>query len=412
MVTGGCGQAPSGLNLVVVSVDTLRPDRLSYNGHERETSPTLDALAAEGVVFERCYSQSGWTLPSMASVLTGRHPTEHGAIDFGRRIDPGLPTLASLLGERGYRTLAFVSHVLLTPQVGMDHGFETFDDSVLDIGHPHDVSTGKELTDLALAALERTEEPFFLWVHYFDPHWAYIDHDEWGFDEDARGRYDEEVAYTDGQVARLLEALRDKGVRERTAIAFVGEHGGFQHQTLYDEIARVPLILAAPSLAPRRVSEPVQQVDLLPTLLGLLDVPAPPGLPGADLAGGVPSGRPLFLERDRPVDFRQRSVIVWPHKLTLVEPVDVSDYPPELPRDRPEAIAHVKPGAFLFDLAADPGETVNLYGESNPRAVELGRLLREHFDDGGDGSERSLEAGAIDERLLQQLGDLGYVEDG
>jgi arylsulfatase A-like enzyme len=411
---GACARDPAGPNLVIVSVDTLRPDRLSYNGHARATSPTLDALAREGVVFERCYSQSGWTLPSMATVLTGRHPRQHGAIDFGRRIDPALPTLASLLGAEGYETLAFVSHVLLTPATGMDTGFETFDDSVLDVGHPHEVSTGKQLTDLALAALERTREPFFLWVHYFDPHWVYQDHAAWDFGSTGSDRYEEEIAYTDLEIARLLGGLDAKGVRARTAIAFVadhgeefGEHGGYQHQTLHDEVTRVPLILVAPSLAPARVAAPVQQVDLLPTLLALVGAPVPAGLPGIDLLAGVPAGRPVFLERDRPVEYRQRSVVAWPYKLTLVEPVDVSGYPPGLPRDKPEAIAHVVPGAFLYDLAADPGETVNLYAESHPQALELTRLLREHFAD-----DRGLagDAAEIDARLLQQLDQLGYVE--
>ena len=172
---GACLEAPPP-SLVLISVDTLRPDALGFAGNARATSPNVDAIAREGVIFRRATSAAGWTLPSMATIFTGRYPRDHGATRYDRKIREGIPMLASILRERGYDTRAYVSHILLGADYGFARGFDVFDDSVLRVGNPHDVSTAVPLTDRLLADLEARPlvEPFFLWVHYFDPHFKYL----------------------------------------------------------------------------------------------------------------------------------------------------------------------------------------------------------------------------------------------
>ena len=136
----GCAK-PKAPNVLFICVDTLRPDHLGYEGYARETSPAIDALAAESVRFKTCYSVSGWTLPSMATIMTGAYPKDHLATDFHWSMSPELPTLAGVLRKAGYDTRAYVSHVFLKPIYGFGDGFASFDFSVLNVGHPHDVSS-------------------------------------------------------------------------------------------------------------------------------------------------------------------------------------------------------------------------------------------------------------------------------
>ena len=196
-------------NIVFLSVDTVRHDHLGYAGDSRPVSPTIDGLAKEGVVFPNAYSQSGWTLPSMATIFTGRYPKDHGATDFHRRIGTQLPTLASILEKHGYDTRGYVSHIVLKPKYGFHKGFMKYDYAVLDYGNPHNVATSKQLTDLALMSLRDIKEPFFLWVHYFDPHFVYLSHTQWAsFGNSDVDRYGQEIAFTDYHIGRLLSDLR------------------------------------------------------------------------------------------------------------------------------------------------------------------------------------------------------------
>ena len=134
--SGGCAREKRPPNLVLITVDTLRPDHLGYGGSPRATSPHLDRLSQEGVVFDNAHSVSGWTLPSVATIFTGRYPKDHGATDFHWSLDPSLPTLTDILRRNGYDTHGFVSHIMLTPTYGMGDGFAHFDYSVLNVGNP------------------------------------------------------------------------------------------------------------------------------------------------------------------------------------------------------------------------------------------------------------------------------------
>ena len=401
--------APRAESLLLVTVDTLRPDRLGHSGHPRPTSPVIDRLARRGVVFENAYSAAGWTLPSVATLLTGLPPHEHGATEVGRALRPGLPTLATALAARGFATAAFVSHVLLEPASGLDRGFDLYDDTVLDVGHPHAVATAEALTDRAIAALRELPTPFFLWVHYFDPHFDYLPHAETAdFGGRRIDRYDGEIRHVDRHLGRLLDALDARDLTSSTAVVFTadhgeefGEHGGRFHFTLHQEVVRVPLIVAAPGLEPGRRSEAVGGVDVAGLALHLLGVEALPGAADRDLLGGTDVGPPppVFLERDRPRGYHQRGVLDSPLKLVVVE-----ESQPAPPGRRGRG-PRLPTGVFLWHLGEDPEERENRFDPGDPDAVRMLALLESRFPRGAETS-----AGPqLDDELRRQLEALGYV---
>ncbi len=408
-VLGGCSRRPDHYNLVLITVDTLRPDHLGFGGCPRETSPTIDRLAAEGMVFPNHYSQAGWTLPAVATILTGRYPKDHGATDFHWSLDGSLPTLASILRRSGYTTLGYVSHLMLTPTYGFGEGFSRFDYTVLNVGHPHDVATARELTDLAIEGVRGAGKPYFLWVHYFDPHFEYLSHPAFAsFGNSDIDRYDGEIAHTDFHIARLLKNLPDKA---HTIIVFTsdhgeefGEHGGQFHETLYEEVMRAPLVIQTPFLEPGVDRSVTEEIDLLPTMLALLKIAPPEGLPGRDLLNEPATGKPVFFERDRPTPWRQRGVLHGNLKLCVVEVADSAEIPPSS-RGNYKPVQNVFPGIYLYDLAQDPEETRNLYHSSDPRAKELLALVTAHF-----GTRRYAETEVQpSEELLKKLRSLGYL---
>ena len=423
-------------NVLLVTVDTLRPDRLGYNGHRRPTSPAIDALAREGIAYTNCYSVAGWTLPSIATLFTGRYPREHGATDFHWSMDVVLPTLAGILRRRGYDTRGFVSHVILKPSYGVAEGFSAYDYSVLSDGHPHDVATARPLTDLVERSLTTIQEPFFLWVHYFDPHFAYLPHARWrSFGSTDIDRYDQEIAHTDSQIARLLSSLRDRGLYDNTVIVFTsdhgeefGEHQARYHYTLHDEVLRVPLVIRVPGAAPGVRRARVEQIDLLPTLISLLQIESAAGLqlPGRNILMTTKPDqeRPTFVERDRPPPYNLRAVIEGGYKLIVIGMADRTDYPARSVKEYEDwaKVTNVTPGMYLFDLTTDPGEQNNIFSEDHPKARELLQLLTDHFAgenhrfcrveaaafDGGQrrGRPRAY-AGTLEDLFEQAAGDPG-----
>jgi arylsulfatase A-like enzyme len=392
-------------NVLFICVDTLRPDHLGYRGYSRETSPNIDGLAEEGVVFPRCYSQSGWTLPSMATIFTGHYPKDHGAIDRLYAFNPELPTLASILAEHGYDTRGYVSHVILKPEYGFDKGFGVFDYSVLDVGRPENVATARQLTGTVIENIRDIQEPYFVWVHYFDPHFYYLSHPRWAhFGDSDVDRYDQEIAHTDYHIGRLLAHLEERGLDDNTIIVFTadhgeefGEHGGYHHYTLFQEVLSVPLIFKAPFLKPGENPTVVEQIDLLPTILAMLKIDPPQGCPGKNIFKTSGDGKGILVERDQPPAFRQRGIILGKYKLKTITARAASK-----PRGKP---VNLIPGIFMYNLDADPGEKHNLYSEANPEANELLSVLNAHFAEEEIRGRRVV----LDEQLRERLLALGYI---
>ena len=295
----------AGANILLITLDTTRADRLGCYGHAAASTPALDQLAAGGTCFDSAFAQIPLTLPSHASLLTGMHPAELGILDNGRAALPDdVETLAETCRDRGYRTAAFLAASVLDGRFGLSAGFDVYDDELpappggvieFDQERPANV-----VCDRALAWLAgNTDSPFFCWVHFFDPHGPYEPPEP--FRSRLADPYDGEVAFADTQVGRLMSWLQAHELADRTLVVVasdhgegLGEHGESAHGVfLYDSTIRVPLILSMPTriAAGRRVTAVVSLVDILPTLLELLGWPVPGAVSGTSFAGALHGNR-------------------------------------------------------------------------------------------------------------------------
>ncbi len=413
-LSGGCSRARPEAgrpDIVLVVVDTLRADHLGTYGYSRPTSPAIDAFASKATVFESATSAAPWTLPSVMSMMTGRLPSSHRVENDGLRLARDIPTLAEVLGAGGYDTAGFVSHVYVDRPFGFERGFDSFED--FGLSRPdYRPETGMEptadrVTDAALDwVARRGARPFFLFVHYFDPHWPYTPPratrdlfpnayaGPWdatydsiskfqdperplpdGYRQFLVDRYDGEIRFVDDQWRRLLEGLRRSGRADRTWIVLTADHGeefkdhgsmGHGRQ-LYEEVIRIPLILgrAAPGASGggSRVSLPVSSIDLFPTIVELAGLGAVPGVQGKSLtsfsgaagsAAAPPSDRALISETVRLGAIRKA---VRKEGLKLIRVME---------ENRIE----------LYDLLVDPKERHDL---SRERSADARGLLRALF---------------------------------
>jgi arylsulfatase A-like enzyme len=415
--------APDARNAILVSIDTLRADHLGTYGHGPPTSPRIDALAAQGVVFEDASSTAPWTLPAHASLLTGLYPSGHGVRTATHRLGDDVPTLAEVLSGRGYDTAAFVNAYFMESRFGLARGFDVYEI------YP-EAQGRRALAPTILGHAKdwlraRGDEPFFLFVHLFDVHSDYRPF----------ARYEEMFTRGPGRYhggtmqimmgirgdiplersdADHLAALYDGGIRQldddlaalpralpHTLLIVTSdhgeeflEHGGMLHGgTHYQEQLHVPLILVGPGLpAGTRVATPVSLVDLMPTVLDLLGAPAPPGMDGQSL-------RPLWEGRD---DSRDGRAI-----LAETGPAE-DDALRSLRRGRFKLIEDVRTGAHeLYDLAADPGETQDL-AASRPGIV---REMSGRLGDLARPRRRAPELPPPSPEVKARLRSLGYLDD-
>ncbi len=356
---GTAGGQP--LNLLLVTLDTVRADHLGCYGDAAAETPHLDALAGQGVRFAHAGSQAPLTLPSHTTILTGLLPPHHGIRNNGTApLAAGTPTLATVLAGAGYRTGAFVGAFVLDHRFGLDHGFAVYDD---EIERPTDASwlleaqrPGDQVVDRALAWLAVADpRPFFLWVHLYDAHAPYNPPSP--YRERHPGQpYDGAIAFADAQVGRLLAALASRGLDGNTVVAVaadhgesLGEHGELTHGLLlYEPVLAVPLLLRAPGLAARRVDTPVSLVDLAPSLAGLLGrrLPPPAGgaLDGRDLSAALLAGR-------EPAPAELYAETRYP---------EVFGWSPLFALRRRELKYIAAPHPELYDLQSDPKEARNL----------------------------------------------------
>jgi len=353
--------APAVRRVVLITIDTLRADRVGAYGHAAAHTPTLDALAREGVRFERAFATAPITLPSHASLLTGRYPPGHGARHNGMAVDATVPTLATAFKAAGFATAAFVSAFPLDRRFGLARGFDTYDDQLPRgaLGRPLNERPGADTSARASAWLQAHRTgPVFLWVHFFDPHAPYGDPTT---SRSASQRYDDEVETADREAGRVLAVLGDD--RASTLIVAAadhgeafGEHGEIGHSLfVYDTTLRVPLVIRGPSVPPGTVvQDDVSLVDVAPTLLALAGVPAldADGRSLVPALGGQAVGaRSIYAESFAPLfDFG------WAGLRTVRE--GAWKY---IAAPRPE----------LFDVARDPGESANQLAADPQRAARM-----------------------------------------
>lgn len=397
------------LNLLVVTLDTTRADRIGAYGFRDIETPAIDRLAREGILFEQTMSAAPLTLPAHSSIFTGLFPPEHGVRDNGGFfLAPSQVTLATILKKQGLATGAVVAAYVLDGKWGLNQGFETYvDDFELPTGRGFGLGEirrpGNEVVDRALPWLEKVKDRrFFAWLHFYDPHSPYEP------PEPFKSRYAEHpysgaIAFTDSQVARVIDFLERNGLLDRTVVAVIGDHGEGLNQHdegthgffVYESTMRVPFIIRAPfeTMRGRRIADPVRSVDLMPTALDLLGIVAPKGLAGVSLA-------PLMTGARTTLDLEGYAEALYPlHHFGWSElrawragQYKVIDAP------RPE----------LYDLGKDPHETTNLYAER--RAVADGMIARLRARENDTSSRAAAQTSPeVDPEARARLAALGYV---
>jgi len=370
------GGLPSDLSLLLITVDALRSD-LHYAGNPRPVSPSLDRLAEQSVVFDRAYSLSSYTGASIGPTMIGRYPTEC-ARDSQHFLSYGSSNvlLAERLRDAGFATFGGASHFYFIPHFGLSQGIVTWDMSARPSTADQETTSADDAVCDRAVALLRTHatdtERFFEWVHFFDPHSQYVSHAEFAsFGDDERARYDAEVAWTDRQIGRLLDALATMPFADRTAVMVTADHGeafGEHHMALHgfelwEELVHVPWIVRVPGVAPRHVPTPRSHIDLAPTVLDLLRVPAPArdsdqALSGEslvpDLLGEPSPPRPVYFELPEGPNHDPRRGIV----------------------DQGWKLVQFSPWRFaLYDLEHDPGERHDLARTNLPEFARMRALL-------------------------------------
>ncbi len=398
-----------GPNVLLITLDTTRSDRLGCYGYAGGSTPALDSLAADGVRFTRARCNVPLTLPSHTTMMTGLYPPEHGCrVNGTHALAKEIPTFAEAFAARGYRTAAFVAAFVLDRRFGLDRGFGTYDQYEVPDEREVQAGTvmyryrrGDKVADAALAWLGKNSgRPFFCWVHFFDPHRPYYVPKEV---RDIGKAYDLEVSFMDRQVGRILEYLESRNLRGRTIVIAMGDHGeglgdhGEEEHglLLYDSVMRVPLIVSRPGRFPPglRSDALVSSVDLLPTVFDLLGWKPAGRVSGRSfapaLAGKPAEGAPCYGETEFPL-----TEYGWSPLRSLTRPgwkyIDA-------PREE------------LYDLEKDPGEDANLFAKDGARAKEMEARLA-LVEKGMTKAEASKvatdEAGR---RALESLGYLGGV---
>jgi len=416
--------APAGApNVLLISIDTLRADHLGFYGHPRPTSPHLDAFADGAVVFEYAEASAPWTLASLASVMTSEVVSTHNCWHYSSVLDDSFRTLPEFLLAAGYDTACVVSHIFTTSRHGLQQGFVHTDDSyaypefdpALNISSQVISDKGIRFLDQKKAAPDGS--PWLLWLHYFDPHREYMQHE--GISEGfvtpgTRDQgtilsdvYDGEIRYTDEHVGRVLERLREDGFADNTVVILLADHGeefrdhgGLGHgHSLHREVVRVPFVIRAPGIAPRRVGQMVRQVDVLPTVMELVGLAAPRGIAGRSLVpllrGQALAGEAAALSE---LDTGPLVADAWrTERYKLI-------------RTGPER------APSLFDVVADPLESKDIAAEHPEIVAEMVRALehakeiaRERARLYGQSSGVALTPGIQDD--LEGLGYGGEHED-
>jgi arylsulfatase A-like enzyme/Flp pilus assembly protein TadD len=368
----------AGQNVLLITLDTTRSDRLGCFGHKLAATPVLDAMAARGTLFENAFAQVPLTLPSHASMLTGRYPREHGVRDNARNaLGSTHPTLATIFKQHGYRTAAFLASFVLDSRFGLDRGFDLYEDDMGHVSYETQPLQWQQpanvVTDRALAWLEiQKSQPFFCWVHYYDAHDPYEPPAEF---RPADGRvYDGELAFVDSQVKRLSDWLDANALTDRTLVIVVGDHGesfaehGERGHTnfVYRTNLQVPLIFASPAAVPagQRLPAIVEIVDVFSTVIELFGWERPAGLLSRSLAGAFASRKLVDAEAYSESNYVFDSY-GWAEQRGLTT-------------SRWKYISSTKPE--LYDRQSDPDETKNLIANEPKVADRLRKALSARYD--------------------------------
>jgi arylsulfatase A-like enzyme/Tfp pilus assembly protein PilF len=398
------GLKPSDLNLLFITLDTTRADKLGCYGETNVATPSLDSLAS-GVLFERAIAPAPLTLPAHSTIFTGVPPPIHGVRDNGGyTLDPKHVTLANVLKRGGWQTGAFVGAFVLDSKWGLDQGFDKYVDdfdlskykqiSLGDVSRP-----GSEVADRAIEWLTpRARQRFFAWLHFYDPHAPYAPPEPYKT-QYANRPYLGEVAFMDAQIGRVLQWLHDQGLDDRTIVVAMGDHGeslgehgeGSHGFFVYDSTMHVPLMIRTPydGLTKRRVTGVVRSQDVMPTVLALLGQSAPAESIGRSLV-------PMMTGATGDLNLDAYSESYYPRYHYGWSELRA------LRAGRFKLIAAPRPE--LYDLDQDPGETRNVYAERRQLADRMAAQL-----DRIAAASTETEPARVDPDTRERLAALGYV---
>ncbi len=400
------------LNVLLITLDTTRADRIGCYGYSAAKTPAIDALAAEGVRFVNAYCQVPLTLPSHCSLMTGKYPVELGVHNNGFYfLSPDFVTLAERLKEGGYRTAAFVGSFTVDSRFGLDQGFEVYDDQFSKLSalkNFREERSAEAVFDAFSRWLEdNSHEKFFSWVHFFDPHSPYLPPSPYK-EEFAHNLYDGEIAYMDAHIGKIRNLLEQKKILDKTLVVLAGDHGeafGEKGEVdhglfLYDSTIKVPLIFYAPNRLPRGVvvDSRVRLIDVMPTVLDMVKLKVESGSPGKSLLPHLSGQRradlPSYLETYAP-----RETFGWSELLGWID----GDW---------KYIQAPKPE--LYNLKSDPVEERNVIDEekriSKDMKKELDAFLKKFFFAERRGARRLTKE---EEARLRSLGYLsGEAKSG
>jgi arylsulfatase A-like enzyme len=418
-------------DVILVTIDTLRADRMSGYGYSRPTSPNLDELMKEGVRFSQARTVEPLTGPAMCSVMTAQHPHEHGASRNGLRMRAGLPSLPGILSDQGYATAGFISNWTLRHKLsGLGEHFQIYEEVLKRkrwFGLISSEANADDINDLALAWLaehrrNRPDLPFFLWVHYTEPHAPYRlqkDHTEdlgieFGTDVTPSDRYDTEIAFTDRAVGDLLAGI-DELIATEPVVVFasdhgesLGEHGYWGHgRNLQEPNLLIPMSITWKGhVSPQVVDALSLNIDIAPTLVGLLGLEQPPEFNGYDWTP-VLNGK-VQAPTDRVTSHQaHRGAVLSKHDSELARKSGLLEV--AVVHGNQKEMFRVKNGKHTrFDLSEDPGELKDL---TKP-ATETPVGLRAWFElvTNGLGNFDDQPPEPLDPESIEQLRALGYAD--
>jgi len=422
LLLGSCETRPQPWNVLLVTFDTTRADRIGSYGNDRIQTPALDGLANEGIRFANAVSVAPITAPSHSTILTGLYPTGHGVRDNGLFVlSEQNRTLAEILGDHGYATAAAVGAFPVISRFGFDQGFDLFDDHLTGMYEDYlgerapkkemffDERRAAQVNEAVIPWLDNLdEEPFFLWLHYFDPHQPFEPpppYDQLYADD----LYDGEIAYADSRLGHMLDQLKRLGKLDRTLIVMtadhgegLGEHNEVTHAVLaYDSTLHVPLIIRPPGLGQeqaRVIDARVGTVDIVPTILDLLGIEIPAEIHGQSLTSlwsgdtDGPAEESVYTPQYYAENLSPRLTHGWGELRVLYDGDHKYIHGP-----RPE----------LYDLSADPDELSDLSstdpGEAQRLREALAVFIQEHA------AEQAATTQALEPELVRRLQSLGYL---
>lgn len=429
-IKNGYGIDKNGYNVVLIVIETLRADHLSCYGYNRNTSENLDKLAKEGALFKRCFAQAPWTLSSLASIFTSLYPSSHNVNAPDSYLSPEAKTLAEILKENGFLTQGFISGNFARGKYGLSQGFDNYnEDNVLGRNRV----SSYQLTDDAIEWLRsNSKDRFFLFLHYYEPHYNYMYHREFSFykekskniysnipieeirekadlldDEDMEtliGYYDGEIKLVDHCLGKLFDEMHKLGIYDKTIIVVTsdhgeefGVHGYFGHTyTIYNDVLHVPLIMRTPNadITNRIVNEVVSSIDIMPTILNLVEIKSDYDFQGTDLSE-------YFRKEEHAIDREISIAETW--NKWFRKSLQTKEW--KLTVNDIDGVTYYE----LFNLFHDPQETKNLTELHKEKFIEYKQRLSSQMK---IIQKRIFEEGKVEQtnKELDKLRSLGYVQ--